>query len=59
MKYSLIYTDAAWLYDNKASNGAAEHHYDTMKLIDMKRLSVWDLAADDAVEWLKKQGVTL
>lgn len=49
MKYSLIYADPAWLYDNKASNGAAEDHYGTMKLIDMKRLPVWDLAADDAV----------
>lgn len=49
MKYSLIYADPAWLYDNKASNGAAEDHYDTMKLIDMKRLPVWDLAANDAV----------
>lgn len=48
-KYSLIYADPAWLYDNKASNGAAEDHYDTMKLIDMKRLPVWELAADDAV----------
>ena len=42
MKYSLIYADPARLYDNKASNGAAEDHYDTMKLIDMKRLPVWD-----------------
>lgn len=49
MKYSLIYADPAWQYDNKASNGAAEDHYDTMKLIDMKRLPVWELAADDAV----------
>lgn len=49
MKYSLIYADPAWHYDNKASNGAAEDHYGTMKLIDMKRLPVWDLAADDAV----------
>lgn len=49
MKYSLIYADPAWLYDNKASNGAAEDHYDTMKLIDMKRLPVWELAAEDAV----------
>ena len=23
MKYSLIYADPAWLYDNKASNGAS------------------------------------
>lgn len=49
MKYSLIYADPARLYDNKASNGAAEDHYDTMKLIDMKRLPVWDTAVDDAV----------
>lgn len=31
MKYSLIYADPAWHYDNKASNGAAEDHYGTMK----------------------------
>jgi N6-adenosine-specific RNA methylase IME4 len=49
MKYSLIYADPAWEYGNTVSNGAATNHYGTMKLIDMKRLPVWDLAADDAV----------
>lgn len=49
MKYSLIYADPAWEYGNTISNGAANNHYGTMKLIDMKRLPVWDLAADDAV----------
>jgi N6-adenosine-specific RNA methylase IME4 len=49
MKYSLIYADPAWEYGNTVSNGAATNHYGTMKLIDMKRLLVWDLAADDAV----------
>ena len=49
MKYSLIYADPAWEYGNTDSNGAATNHYGTMKLIDMKRLPVWDLAADDAV----------
>lgn len=49
MKYSLIYADPAWEYVNTISNGAANNHYGTMKLIDMKRLPVWDLAADDAV----------
>lgn len=49
MKYSLIYADPAWEYGNTISNGAANNHYGTMKLIDMKRLAVWDLAAEDAV----------
>ncbi|WP_414455018.1 MT-A70 family methyltransferase [Enterobacter quasiroggenkampii] len=49
MKYSLICADPAWEYGNTVSNGAATNHYGTMKLIDMKRLPVWDLAADDAV----------
>ncbi|MDE9618280.1 MT-A70 family methyltransferase [Citrobacter portucalensis] len=31
------------------SNGAAENHYGTMKLIDIKRLPVWELAAEDSV----------
>ena len=49
MKYSLIYADPAWEYGNTISNGAATNHYGTMKLIDMKRLPVWELAADNAV----------
>lgn len=49
MKYSLIYADPAWEYGNTVSNGAATNHYGTMKLIDMKRLPVWELAAEDAV----------
>ena len=44
MKYSLIYADPAWEYGNTISNGAASNHYGTMKLIDMKRLPVWELA---------------
>ncbi|ELY3554443.1 DNA methyltransferase [Cronobacter turicensis] len=49
MKYSLIYADPAWSYGNTVSNGAAAGHYDTMSLIDMKRLPVWELAAENAV----------
>ncbi len=49
MTYDLIYCDPPWEYGNTISNGAAGNHYGTMKLIDMKRLPVWDLAADDAV----------
>lgn len=44
--YSLIYADPAWSYGNQISNGAAVDHYPTMSLLDMKRLPVWELAAD-------------
>lgn len=48
-RYSLIYADPAWSYGNQISNGAAVDHYPTMNLLDMKRLPVWELAADNAV----------
>lgn len=48
-KYSLIYADPPWSYGNTISNGAAADHYSTMKLIDIKRLPVWELAAENAV----------
>lgn len=47
--YQLIYADPPWRYQNKGVNGAAENHYQTMTLEDMKRLPVWSIAADDAV----------
>ena len=48
-KYSLIYADPPWSYGNTISNGAATDHYSTMKLIDIKRLPVWEMAAENAV----------
>lgn len=48
-KYSLIYADPPWSYGNTISNGAADNHYDTMKLIDIKRLPVWEIAAENSV----------
>lgn len=48
-KYALIYADPPWSYGNTISNGAATDHYSTMKLIDIKRLPVWELAAENAV----------
>lgn len=36
-------------YGNTISNGAAADHYSTMKLIDIKRLPVWELAAENSV----------
>lgn len=47
--YSLIYADPPWAYGNKISNGSTTAHYDSMTLSDLKRLPVWDLAADDSV----------
>ena len=48
-KYRLIYADPPWAYGNNISNGAAADHYSTMRLIDLKRLPVWDLADENAV----------
>lgn len=48
-RYSLNYADPAWSYGNTISNGAAVDHYPTMSLLDMKRLPVWELAAENAV----------
>lgn len=48
-KYSLIYADPCWSYDNKGTRAKADNHYSTMNLTELKRLPVWDLTADDAV----------
>ena len=48
-KYALIYADPAWSYDNKGSRAKADNHYPTMSITDLKRLPVWELAADDAI----------
>lgn len=48
-KYQLIYADPPWRYGNTSSNGAAEDHYGTMSITELKRLPVWDLSADNAV----------
>ncbi|MFU2317840.1 MT-A70 family methyltransferase [Rahnella sp. PCH160] len=47
--YQLIYADPPWQYSNKISNGAADDHYSTMTLEEIKRLPVWSIAADNAV----------
>lgn len=49
MSYQLIYVDPPWDYKNKVSNGSASDHYPTMKLEDIKRIPVWEVAAKDAV----------
>ncbi len=49
MTFQLIYADPPWSYGNKASNGAAADHYPTMSAEGLKRLPVWELAAENAV----------
>jgi N6-adenosine-specific RNA methylase IME4 len=53
-KYRVIYADPPWEYnDTRAgldmASTAAEHHYPTMALDELKALDVKSLAADDAV----------
>ncbi|MFU2147186.1 MT-A70 family methyltransferase [Hafnia paralvei] len=48
-KYQVIYADPPWQYGNKSSRGAAANHYSTMSLDELKRIPVWELAADNAV----------
>lgn len=50
-KYSIIYSDPPWKFNNKKTGGnmtsGAAHHYDLMTLGDMKALPVADIAADN------------
>lgn len=48
-KFSVVYADPAWSYSNKGTRAAADNHYPTTSIADLKRLPVWDLAADDSV----------
>lgn len=49
-KYSIIYADPPWSYDDKALNrGGAERHYSTMGIEDICALPVKDIAADDCI----------
>ena len=47
--FQLVYADPPWSYGNTISNGAAVDHYLTMSITDLKRLPVWDLAAENSV----------
>ena len=49
--FPVVYADPPWQYDNKG-RGAAENHYPTMSLDDVKALPVSRLAAPDAVLFL-------
>ncbi len=49
-KYSIIYADPPWFYDNKmvtGYGGGASKHYDTMKIDDICKLPVDTIAAEN------------
>lgn len=51
MKFNLIYADPPWQYRDKASAGkrGACHKYPVMNLLDISRLEVHRIAADDCL----------
>ncbi|WP_268258588.1 MT-A70 family methyltransferase, partial [Serratia marcescens] len=60
MKYSLIYADPPWTYNDKCADGkrGAGFKYPTMTVADICRLPVWELAADScllAMWWVPTQ----
>lgn len=60
MKYSLIYADPPWTYNDKCADGkrGAGFKYPTMRVADICRLPVWELAADScllAMWWVPTQ----
>src|SRR4030042_1185104 len=43
-KYNIIYADPPWCYNNKSSRGAAENHYSTMSIEEIKNLNVKNIS---------------
>ena len=39
-KYSIIYADPPWSYQNRGTRAAASKHYDTMTIENIKRMGV-------------------
>ena len=39
-KYSIIYADPPWSYQNRGTRAAASKHYDTMTIEGIKRMGV-------------------
>lgn len=48
-KYDLILADPPWQYNNKASNGAADNHYNTTRLHHLTRIKIPEHSSDNAV----------
>lgn len=51
-KYSVIYADPPWSYQDKRCNGNAADHYPTMRIDDICSLPVQDIADDNCVLFL-------
>lgn len=51
-KYQIIYADPPWSYRNKGTRAAADRHYRTMSIEDIKALPVADIAADNCMLFL-------
>lgn len=51
-KYSVINADPPWSYKNKGTRAAAERHYGTMSLEDIKNLQVEGIAEHDCTLFL-------
>jgi N6-adenosine-specific RNA methylase IME4 len=51
-KYNIIYADPPWRYKDRNCNGACEQHYETMKLEDICKLPIRNIAEKDCVLFL-------
>lgn len=51
-KYSVIYADPPWDYEDKRCEGAAAEHYPTMRIEDICALPVQNIADDNCVLFL-------
>lgn len=51
-KYSVIYLDPPWAYDNSGFQMSAENQYHTMTIEELKALPVKQLAAENAVMFM-------
>ena len=48
-KYSVIYADPPWQYNNAGISGAATNHYPTLSIEELCNLKIKDIVADNAV----------
>ena len=48
-KYSIIYADPPWKYQDKACQGACEKQYSTMKVAEICDLPIADIAEKDCI----------
>ncbi len=43
-KYNIIYADPPWFYERKVARGAAENHYNTMRMDEISNLPIKEIA---------------